>query len=115
MSRNRTGDKRLNKKIPVMDIVIELAVNRGGEIFGDTFNLNTLKGEAFKNALYNRLLEIVDEKENIQNSEVGQFMKYRYHRIIVDFAAYVRSRNAPLEIFKLRGVNHFRIIGDSNA
>ena len=115
MSRNRTGDKRLNKKIPIMDIVIDLAVSQGEEIFGDTFNLHTLKGEAFKNALYKRLLEIVDEKENIQNSEVGQFMKYRYHRIIVDFAAYVRSRNAPLEIFKLRGINHFRIIGDSNA
>ena len=115
MSRNRTGDKRLNKKIPVMDIVIDLVVTQGKEIFGDTFNLHTLKGEAFKNALYNRLLQIVDEKENIQNSEVGQFMKYRYHRIIVDFAAYVRSRNAPLEIFKIHGINHFRIGGESNA
>ncbi len=115
MSRNRTGDKRLNKKIPVMDIVIELVVNKGEEIFGNTFNLHTLKGEAFKNALYNRLLEIVREKEHIQNSEVGQFMKYRYHRIIVDFAAYVRSRNAPLEIFKIRGINHFRIGGEPNA
>ena len=115
MSRNRTGDKRLNKKIPVMDIVIDLVVTQGEEIFGNTFNLHTLKGEAFKNALYKRLLEIVREKENIQNSEVGQFMKYRYHRIIVDFAAYVRSRNAPLEIFKLGGINHFRIGGESNA
>jgi hypothetical protein len=39
-------------------------------------------------------------------------MRYRYHRMIVDFAAYVRSRNAPLEIFKMNGINHFTIIGD---
>ena len=115
MSRNRTGDKRLNKKIPVMDIVIQLVLTQGRDIMGDTFNLQSLKEDGFKNALYNQLLQIVREKDNIQNSEVGQFMRYRYHRMIVDFAAYVRSRNAPLEIFKMNGMNHFTIIGDSNA
>ena len=50
MSRNRTGDKRLNKKIPVMDIVIDLAVTQGEEIFGNTFNLHSLSVEVFKNA-----------------------------------------------------------------
>lgn len=115
MSRGRTGERRLNKKLPIMDIVIQLILTQGRDIFGDTFNLHGLKSEAFKTALYNQLLEIVRENENIQNTEVGQFMKYRYNRIIVDFAAYVRSRNAPLEIFKVRGINHFSIVGDSNA
>ena len=114
MSRNRTGDKRLNKKLPVMDIVIQLVLTQGRDIMGNTFNLQSLKEDGFKNALYNQLLQIVREKDNIQNSEVGQFMRYRYHRMIVDFAAYVRSRNAPLEIFKMNGINHFTIRGDSN-
>ena len=55
MSRGRTGERRLNKKLPIMDIVIQLILTQGRDIFGDTFNLHGLKSEAFKTALYNQL------------------------------------------------------------
>ena len=43
MSRGRTGERRLNKKLPIMDIVIQLILNQGMDIFGDTFILHGLK------------------------------------------------------------------------